>query len=519
MGKIKSFLNKINGLSPAAKASFWFVVSNVMLKGISFITTPIFTRLLGPGDYGITSVFVSWEGVISVFATLSLAGGVYNVALSKYEDDVEGYTSSMISLTFIASLIVYSVCIGINIIMPQLFQLSTLYLLYMWIQTFTNAAITFWLVRKRYIYDYKKVIAYTFANAILSPAVAIVAILLFPTHAAFAKVIGAGVAGIVIGIWMAIYWLVKGKTLYKKEYWGHALRFNLPLIPHYLSSTLLNSSDKIMINSIVGSVEAGLYGISHSITGMVSIITQAINHSLIPYTMQSIKTKNYKGLKNTITICSSLVAVICIGIMLFAREGILIFATIEYIDAVWFIPPLTMSVLFLFIYGIVGNIMFYYEKTWQMSAITIICAAVNIVTNYFGIKYFGYLAAGYTTVLCSFLKMLLCYLVVRKYEKNIKQIVDIKAFLLMVSLYIGFMAYSMIFYNNIWLRIALIAVILLTLLILHKKIIEVFNNMKKKEAVAENYELEKANDENEMDSIASTSATAHKEENTGLEQN
>ena len=41
----------------------------------------------------------------------------------------------------------------------------------------------------------------------------------------------------------------------------------------------------------------------------------------------------------------------------------------------------------------------------------------------------------------------------------------------------------------------------------------------KKEAVAENYELEKANDENEMDSIASTSATAHKEENTGLEQN
>ena len=478
MGKIKSFFNKINGLSPAAKASFWFVVSNVMLKGISFITTPIFTRLLGPGDYGITSVFVSWEGVISVFATLSLAGGVYNVALGKYEDDVEGYTCSMISLTFIASVIVYSLCIGINAVMPQLFQLSNLYLLYMWIQTFTNASITFWLVRKRYVYDYKKVIIYTFANALLSTAAAIVAILLFPDHAALAKVIGAGVVGILIGLWMTAYWLIKGKTLYKKEYWGHAIRFNLPLIPHYLSSTLLNSSDKIMINSMKGSAEAGLYGIAHSITGMVSIITQAINSSLIPYTMQSIKAKNYKGLKNTITICSSLVAVVCIGIMLFAREGILIFATPEYLDAVWFIPPLTLSVLFLFIYGIVGNIMFYYEKTWQMSAITITCATVNIVLNYFGIKYFGYLAAGYTTVLCSFLKMLLCYLVVRKYEKNINQIVDIKMFFLMISAYIGFMVYSMVFYNNLPMRLALIAVLLLTLLILRKKILRAFKNMK-----------------------------------------
>ncbi len=482
MGKIKSFFRKINGMSPAAKASFWFVVSSVALKGISFITTPIFTRLLGPGDYGITSVFVSWEGVISVFATLSLAGGVYNVAQSKYEDDIEGYTSSMIFLTFLSSLLIYSGCIGINILFPQLFQLNTLYLLYMWIQTFTNAAITFWLVRQRYVYNYKRVIIYTFANAILSPAVAIVAILLFPDHAAFAKVIGAGVVGIAIGLWMVVHWTVKGKTLYKKEYWGHALRFNLPLIPHYLSATILNSSDKIMINSIVDSAHAGIYGIAHSITGMVSIITQAINHSLIPYTMQSIKSKNYKGLKNTITICVTLVAVICIGIMLFAREGILIFATDEFMDAIWFIPPLTMSVLFLFIYGIIGNIMFYYEKTWQMSAITIACAVVNLITNYFGIKYFGYIAAGYTTVFCSFLKMLLCYLVVRKYEKHLKEIVDIRMFFLIIAVYVGFMAYSMIFYDNIWLRIGLVAIIFVSLILFRKKIINMFKEMKNKKS-------------------------------------
>lgn len=156
MDKIKSFLTKLNSMSPAAKASFWFVVSNVVLKGISFITTPIFTRLLDVADYGISSVFVTWEGVISIFATLSLAGGVYNVAMTKYEKDIETYTSSMIGLSAVSSILVYLVCIGINAVFPQLFGLSVGYLIFMWIQTFTNISTTFWLMRKRYTYDYKK---------------------------------------------------------------------------------------------------------------------------------------------------------------------------------------------------------------------------------------------------------------------------------------------------------------------------------------------------------------------------
>ncbi len=486
MGTIKSLFKKLNSLSPAAKASVWFVISNVVLKGISFITTPIFTRLMEVADYGATSVFVSWEGVISIFATLSLAGGVYNVAQTKYEDDIKAYTSTMISLTFVASLVVYTGCIIFNIFVPSVFELNTPYLLFMWLQTFTNATISFWLMRRRFTYDYKSVIAYTFANALLSPTIAIVAILLFPSQAAYAKIIGAGVAGIIFGLVLCVVTYVKGKKIYSGKYWGYALKFNLPLIPHYLSSILLHSSDKLMINSMIGAAQAGIYGIAHSITGLISLITQAINYALIPYTLQSIKAKNFKGLKNTITGCTALVAVVCIGVTLFAREGILIFATEEYLDAVWFIPPLTMATLFSFIYGIVGNIMFYYEKTWQMSVITICCAVVNLVTNYFGIKYFGYITAGYTTLLCAAIQMISYYFVVKRYEKHLKEIVDLKAFLVIMVAYVGFMIYGMIFTYHFWARISVLLVVLGSVIILHKKIIELFKSMKKKDNVENN---------------------------------
>ena len=475
--KIKALFRKLNSLSPAAKASFWFVVSNVALKGISFITTPIFTRLMEIEDYGATSVFVTWEGIISIFATLSLAGGVYNVAQAKYEDDIQAFTSCMLTLSFICSVLVYSICIIVNTFFPALLGINNLFLGFMWLQTFTNAVVTFWLMRRRYIYAYKGVIAYTLLSAVVNPTIAIVGVLFFPNYAVYAKLVGSGLAGIIFGIIICIVTYVKGKRVASMQYWGYALRFNVPLIPHYLSSVLLNSSDKLMIDRMVGAAQAGIYSIAHSITGLVSIITQAINAALIPFTLQSIKGKKYTGLKNVMTVCTALVAVVCACVVLFAKEGIMIFATEEYLDAVWFIPPLAMATLFSFIYGILGNIMFYYEKTWYMSLITIICAVVNIATNYFCIKYFGYLAAGYTTLGCSMLQMLLCYFMVGKYEKNLKRIVDLRWFFLIIAFYTAIMVYAMIFYNLFWARFGLLVAVVSVILVLHKKIIATFNAM------------------------------------------
>ena len=480
IGRIKALIQKLNSLSPAAKATFWFVVSNVALKGISFITTPIFTRLMEVEDYGATSVFVTWENVISIFATLSLAGGVYNVAQTKYSDDIHAFTSCMLTLSFICSVFVYSVCIIINTWFPMLLGISNLFLGFMWLQTFTNAVVSFWLMRRRYIYAYKGVITYTLLSAVINPSIAIVGVLLFPDYTVYAKLIGSGIAGIIFGIVICVITYAKGKKVADKKYWGYALKFNLPLLPHYLSSILLNSSDKLMIDRMVSTAHAGIYSIAHSITGLISIITQAINSALIPFTLQSIKGQNYEGLKKVMTACTTLVAVVCACVVLFAKEGILIFATKEYIDAVWFIPPLAMATLFSFIYGILGNIMFYYEKTWQMSLITIICAVVNIVANYFGIRYFGYLAAGYTTLVCGMLQMLLCYFIVRKYEKNLNQIVDLRWFFLIIGAYVIIMIYAMIFYNIFLARLGLLAAVLLVVLILHKKIIKMFALMMNK---------------------------------------
>ena len=116
-----------------------------------------------------------------------------------------------------------------------------------------------------------------------------------------------------------------------------------------------------------------------------------------------------------------------------------------------------------------------------MSAITLACAIINLISNYFGIKYFGYIAAGYTTLGCSFIQLVLYYFVVGHYEKNLNKIVDLRWFFVIMALYVGFMVYSMVFYNNFGARAGLLLVVMIAIVIFHKKIISMFQSMLRKE--------------------------------------
>ena len=80
-------LKKYSSLPQIAKASFWFLICSVLQKGISVITTPIFTRLMTSSEYGVYNVFISWENILTIFITFNLSYGVYTQGLVKFDKD------------------------------------------------------------------------------------------------------------------------------------------------------------------------------------------------------------------------------------------------------------------------------------------------------------------------------------------------------------------------------------------------------------------------------------------------
>ena len=64
-------IKKYKSLPVQIKASFWFLICSFLQKGISMITTPIFTRLLSTSEYGEFNVFNSWYSIAFIFVSLS----------------------------------------------------------------------------------------------------------------------------------------------------------------------------------------------------------------------------------------------------------------------------------------------------------------------------------------------------------------------------------------------------------------------------------------------------------------
>ena len=60
------------GKHKAAEAGLGYTIGNILIKAISFITLPIFTRLMSTDDYGLYSTYVSYESILALIISLGL---------------------------------------------------------------------------------------------------------------------------------------------------------------------------------------------------------------------------------------------------------------------------------------------------------------------------------------------------------------------------------------------------------------------------------------------------------------
>ena len=324
---------KYQQISPPVKASVWFTLCSVFQKGISFITTPIFTRILTTEQYGTFSVYNSWYSIISVFATLNLSAGVYNNCMTKYPNQKKEITSTFQGLSTTVTCLLFVVYLSSMDFWNNIFQLSSIFVVTMFLELLFVPAYSFWTVGKRYEFKYVGIVIVTAIIALGSPAVGLLAVL-STDYKAEARVVADALVQVCVGISFYVYNFKQGKRFFSREYWTYALKFNLPLIPHYLSMTILNQADRIMIGRMISNGAAAIYSIAYSVSSIMNIVTQAINASFIPYTYKALKTKNYDGIENNANFLLVFVGTISFAAMAFGPEIIWIVGGDQYYDAI-----------------------------------------------------------------------------------------------------------------------------------------------------------------------------------------
>ena len=470
---------KYNSMSAPVKASIWFTVCNIAQKGISLISTPIFTRILTTEQYGVYSVYQSWYSIIIILATLNLYAGVCNNGLTKYPEDRNCFISSLQGLSWVFTLGLFAIYLcGIDF-WNGIFKLSTILVVAMFIQAFFEPGYLFWTISQRYDYKYRGILITTLIMAVGSPLLGVVSVLL-TTYKAEARVLSYVFVQVTMGLIFCVLNLKKGRTLYRKDYWKFALTFNIPLIPHYLSMTILNQSDRIMISSMVGNSYAAIYSIAYTLAMMMTVVTSAINNSFIPYTYKGLKEKEYGAIRKNANLLLILVGVGCAIAMALGPELIRLFATEEYYEAIWVMPPVAASVYFMFLYPLFANVEFYYEKTHFVMIASCIGAATNIVLNYIFIKRFGYIAAGYTTLVCYILFAFAHYWFHKKIlnENSISKLYDMRFIIILSLIMIVVMVGMTLTYNYPIIRYSVLGIMLIIVAVKRKTVMDIIKTIR-----------------------------------------
>lgn len=467
--------SKYTTLPVQAKASIWYTICNFLQKGLTFIVMPIYVRLLSTAEYGEWSVFQSWAGILIIFASLNLSAGVYTKALVDIPDSRERdrYTASMQGLGTVSSIGMFIIHMLFRVRLNELMGIDTLLLTLLYIYFIMYPAFSFWCTRQRVEYKYKSMNIVTVIVSILTPSVSIL-LLKCSELRSKALIIAFLLSQIMVGSVFYGLHFIKGRCFYDKKYWIYALRFNIPLIPHYLSLIILGQADRIMIKFFCGSSDAGIYSFAYQIGSSIIVFLSAVNGAKVPWAYEQLHNKVYTRLRSISNILCIIVGVITIIITFFAPDIIMILGTKKYETAKFIIPIVALSIYFTFVYDMFCTVEFYYGATRFVMLASLIGAVSNVILNWILIPVYGLFAAAYTTLISYLLFVFMHYFYMHKVME--KECINVEIYDIKFIIFFSLLLSSIIFvglltYKHNYIRYGFIG-ILIFLVLLTKSIIK-----------------------------------------------
>jgi len=280
------------------------------------------------------------------------------------------------------------------------------------------------------------------------------------------RIVPMAVLSIIFGFGILVIILVNGKCFVKIEYWKFALKVSVPLIFHGISLSILSQSDRIMITSIVGADQAGIYSLVYNLSVVTLVLGASLEGIWIPWFMINMKSNNIEIINKKVIDYVNIMTYAMIILLLISDDLLKILAPQKYWSGIIIIPILILSSYIIFIYTLYVNIEHYYKKTVYIAINTLIAAVSNIILNFIFIPKFGFYAAAFTTLFSYILSFILHLLYAKKLERDLYPLKLLLKPLLLISITI---LIFYIFIDYAFIRWILLILFLVFLIIKEKK--------------------------------------------------
>lgn len=454
--------------SKLIKASFWYTIGNIFIKGVNFITIPLYINLMTVSEYGQINNFIAVGSIIGIFVGLSLAVSISN-ANFEFKDDIKKYMSSVLflsTLTFIGLFLFGNV---MYVFQDSYFSISQKEFVFLAFQAFGTYVIQYLGAYFTINMQYFRYLTLSFLNVIMNVGFSLIFMLtLYDGNRYLGRVVGSTLGIGVLGLLAYILVMSKGKQLVNKKYWKFGLKISLPMIPHALSQNILSTFDRTMINDIAGPYDAGIYSYILNLGIVLSVLWASTNSAWVPWFYNEMDQKNYGKVEKTANIYTFLFAAVTIITMLVMIDVAKLMAPEDYRIGIPLIIPVMLGFYFQFLYSLPVNVEFYLRKTSYIALGTILSAVIKLILNYIFLPLYGYQSAAFTTVISYFFLFLFHYLLSRKFMG--RSLFNTRV---LVGVTVGLCLFSGVLYFLIdytFIRYVLVFILILLVISLRKKI-------------------------------------------------
>ena len=435
------------------KSGIWYTISNYLIKGMDFLTIPIFTRLLSVNEYGAYNNFVSCLQVIFVIGSVCIDASLIS-ARFDYKDKLVPYIKTALICGNIATLLLGVVSFFCQKTITILFSIDSYMMFLIFLYCLFRPSLDVFQQIERFNYHYKVSVAVSAISSVLSVIISFILIAYIPDKL-YARILGAYAPLIVISFIFYCKYIFK-KEKFKVAYAKYAMKICIPYIPHSLAVTILSSTDRIMINYFQSTKEVAYYSIAYTCGIAMSIFATSLNSAFAPWLGEKINSNSVKGVNN---VCRKYIAVFLVPLFfvsIISPEILLVLGGQKYLAAKYVIPPVIISCYIQLIYSLFVNVEQFAKRTAGMAVISVIAAIINIGLNIWFLPGYGYMAAAYTTLISYICLMLMHYITICRI--GYKDLYDIK-FILLTLIVFGIFVFTMvIFYEMFLVRIFILII-------------------------------------------------------------
>jgi len=417
---LKKNIKKLKGNTLLSETAT-YLFSNILNAAIPFALLPILTRYLSPAEYGEIAMFqillAGLAGIVGLSTASACSRKFYDHNLTQ--KDMQAFIASVLQILFASGCLVFIIIFIFHTYFEKWLGLDKKWILWAVIVSVCTIIIQIrlsqWQVRK----EAKKYSTLQISQSLLNMLLSLVLVIIFLQGVSGR--ISAQICAAVLFAGIAILFLEKDKLLgffhWRPDFIKEALKFGVPLIPHIGGIFLLNSVDRLVINTELGLADTGIYMVAVQLAGSIGLIFDALNKAYVPWLYERLKRNQPKEIQLIVRFTYLWFFLILIGsslALVFAPRLVTLIAGPQYSKAGDVIGWLILGQAFGGMYLMVTNYIFYSKRTGLLSIATTFSGLFNILLLLVLIKILGLQGAAIAFSIAMFIRFLLTWWIAQK---------------------------------------------------------------------------------------------------------